>query len=480
MGPALSPDANPGQMDAARRVSEIYTAVAQSRPLLTKVVDELELAMTADALGGQVSAETLVDPPIITITAVSLDPDAAAEIANEVAQQLIATSPSLQDEEQDTQQFLARQIEVVERDLEALTSEAEQLSALPSRTPVQDERLAALQSVLTDLRATYASLVAASSPGASNQLTLLEEAVPDLSPLPGARGRATIAAALIGLVIATAFAFVIEHLDDTLKSQDDIERVGGIRNLATIPRVTHPSHATVDSQAQVISTPGAAERFRALRTTIDFATEPAPSSVLVTSADPGDGKTTVAVNLAVVNAQAGRRVLLVDANLRHPELHSWMGLSNDRGLRDLLEESGATAADLIQQARMPGLRVLTAGERHPSPVDLMDTQALRQIMLRLREPDLVIIVDGPAALADAETPILAAAVETTLVVVAAGRTSAPSLVDTYDVLVRAKANIIGTVLNHAPRSTRPSPLARKSVGGSETSAEPRDERLPSS
>ncbi len=232
VGPALSDtNADAGQMEASQRVSQIYVEVATSRPLLQRVIDELDLNTTAQVLAGQVAATAPEEPPIITVAAFADDPDDAANLANAVVRELIAVSPTLGGEEQQAQSFINRQIDALQSEIEPLVLEAEDLASLTVRTPLQDDRLADVQSRLAGLRSTYASLVTASTATASNTLTMIQEAVPNVRAISTGRGRTVVFASLLGLVLSVAVVLLVEHLDDTVRSPDEVEKAVGLPNL---------------------------------------------------------------------------------------------------------------------------------------------------------------------------------------------------------------------------------------------------------
>ena len=456
VGPALAvADANSAQLDASRRVSAIYVEVAVSRPVLQRVISELDLPTTPALLRGQLTVTTPEDPPIISVTASATEPGAAAALANEVVRQLEAASPALATEEERASRFIQLQIGALEEEIASLGMEVERLAARESRTSSQDAELGALRDRLADQRSTYAALVDASSPSASTLLTVIEEAVANPIPLPGNRVQMTIFAALVGFVLASGVSLLMEHLDDTVKSDEDIARASGFPNLADIAPIPSAMRREPGRLRMEIGRDSLiGENFQALRTSIELLSPKPVHSLLVTSALRGEGKTTVAANLAVVFAQAGREVLLVDADLRRPALHRHFDLANGHGLSDLLRTSGATLAELVHATSVPRLQVLPAGIPPPGGGALVGSPVMKDIITRLRRHADLVIVDSPSILAAAESSLLASCLDRTLLVIAAGRTSVESLEDSSRVLQRAKANVIGTVLNRMPTSWR--------------------------
>lgn len=452
VGPALAAaDANSAQMDASRRVAAVYAHVAVSRPVLQRVIEELELDLTTQQLRPQLTVATSEETPIINVTASATEPAQAADIANEVVRQLVAISPALASEEEESSRFIQLQIDALEEEIETVAAEVERLSSIQTRSEEQDAELSALRTRLADLRSTYAALVAAAAPGASTLLTVIEEAVPIPVPLPGNRLQVTIFAAVLGLVLATGVALLMEHLDDTVKSEEDVVAASGFQNLADIasipPAVRREPHRLT---AELGRHSPVAESFHSLRTSIELLAPKAVHSLLVTSALRTEGKTTVAANLAIVFAQAGREVLLVDADLRRPALHRRFGMTNSHGLSDLLQSPDIELQDLARDSGIPRLRVLPAGVPPLDPAGLGASPRMKEVVTRLRKQADLLILDSPAMLAAPEVGVLASCLEWTLLVIASGRTTVESIEDVSRALTRAKAKVIGTALNRTP------------------------------
>jgi capsular exopolysaccharide synthesis family protein len=471
VGPALTTsDANSSQMDVARRLSQIYVEVANSRPLLERVADELQLGVTADELAGQLTVTTPEEPPIINVASQANEAATAAAIANEVVQQLIAAAPSSDDAEAQAQGFIEQQVDALEREIETLIPEVERLADRPSRTAAEDARLAELQSRLADLRATYAALIAASSPTASNQLTVIEEAVPADRPLPTGRAQTVLFASFLGLLLAASVALLVEHLDDTIRSPDDSRRVSALANLGEVGRMASSGRPLSGPLATALAPYSPlGEEFRALRTAIEFAAGETCRSLLVASPLPGEGKTAVATNLAAAFARSGREVLLIDANLREPAAHEAFGLSNAQGLTDLLRTPSAQLAKLAQETDVPGLRLLTAGVSPPNPADLLDSSRMKDLIAEVHATGDLVIFDGSPVLGASETSVLASVVDATLLVIAAGRTPSASLGEAHEALGRARARVIGTVLNRVPSSSARRHIDARAAEGSDAS-----------
>ncbi len=190
------------------------------------------------------------------------------------------------------------------------------------------------------------------------------------------------------------------------------------------------------------------EAFRILRNNIHFSTLEKPvGTLLLTSAGPGEGKSTVSANLAIVMAQAGNRCILVDADLRKPAQHKIFGVTNHTGLTSLLLGQKSLREALLPTG-VPGLHLLPSGPLPPNPAELLGSQAMLKIIAALREEAESVIFDAPPAVAFSDTPILASRMDGVLLVLNAGAVPREIALRTKSVLEGAKAKILGVVLNN--------------------------------
>ena len=197
-----------------------------------------------------------------------------------------------------------------------------------------------------------------------------------------------------------------------------------------------------------------AEAYRTLRTNIEFASVDAPiRTLLVTSSIPGEGKTTTASNLAVVFAQAGRRVLLVDADLRKPGVHLVFDLPNTHGLTNLLRNEHADLDAVAQATEQDNLRVLTTGPLPPNPAELLGSQRMRSVLEQLEAGFDLVIFDSPPLQAVTDSAILSSFLGGTLLVIDARRSRRRVVHQARESLDRAGARVLGAVLNRIPTKT---------------------------
>ena len=191
-----------------------------------------------------------------------------------------------------------------------------------------------------------------------------------------------------------------------------------------------------------------AEAYRSLRTNLEFSNLYEPlRSMLVSSTAPGEGKSTTLANLGVINAQAGKRVILLDCDLRRPKLHELLGVSNNVGVSTaLLEPDG----DLpLQDTEVDNLQVMTAGPLPPNPADLLASKRMDTLLEQLTAQADLVLLDAPPVTAATDAALLATKVEGVLLVVSAGHTKREDAERAKDLLEKVNANVVGAVLTNA-------------------------------
>jgi len=248
---------------------------------------------------------------------------------------------------------------------------------------------------------------------------------------------------LAGLLLGILLAFGLEFLDDTLKTPEDLEQKLRLAVLGVIPKL-----GPKVSLANVSNDPRSSfsEAYRSVRTALQFATDHGvPRSLLVTSPSPGEGKSTTALSLARNFAQLGKRVLLIEADLRNPSLHKTLGIKSEAGLSNLL--SGANSlADVTLATEEERLSVILAGPLPPNPAELLSGSKFISMLTVACERYDQVIIDGPPVLGLADSPILSNAVEGTLLVVTSGKTRIATAQQALKRLLAARGRIVGALL----------------------------------
>jgi capsular exopolysaccharide synthesis family protein len=254
-------------------------------------------------------------------------------------------------------------------------------------------------------------------------------------------------AVLIGAIIGAGVAFGVEYLDDTIKTSEDIGQTLNLSALGEIGRLGKKQEELVVG-AQPSSSD--AEAFRLLSTNIRFTSVDNPvQTLLVTSPGPLEGKSFIAANLAVAMAEAGLRVMAVDADLRRPRLGELFGLDPRLpGLTEALLEG--TIEGMTQPTQQEGLSVLPGGILPPNPAEMVGSKHMQRLLRELAQQADVVLIDSPPVLRLADAPVLAQAVDGTLLVINARKTRREAARHAVESLHQVGANIVGAVLNAVP------------------------------
>jgi capsular exopolysaccharide synthesis family protein len=272
----------------------------------------------------------------------------------------------------------------------------------------------------------------------------------------------TILGVFAGIVIGLSLAFFLEYLDLSIKTPEEVYRTTGLGTIGTIPAVRpvggrsarrDKTDTGVGGRMELISHEDnwsvPSEAFRKMRTAllVSQASGP-PRTILVTSSQPGEGKTSISLNLAITLAQMGRRVLLVDSDLRKPRQHKFLGVPNEIGLSTYLSSTEIPVLQPVPTG-IEHLDLIPSGPTPPNPSDLLDSERLVNILSQLGAQAYDhILLDSPPVLAVADPAILASRVEGVVVVVHAGATKKEALQQAIDRLRQVKAKILGVALNH--------------------------------
>ena len=247
---------------------------------------------------------------------------------------------------------------------------------------------------------------------------------------------------LLGMFAGVLLALLAEHLDDTIKSPEDIEKLLRLAVLGIIPKLKSgtPDEALADPRSAF------AESYRSLRTALQFSTtEGVPKSLLITSATPFEGKSTTALVLGQNFAQLGRRVLLIDADLRNPSLHKLVGLDNSAGLSNCLAGT-VKVPELIHETSVEGLSVLLSGRLPPNPAELLAGPRFGSLLASACQKYDQVIIDGPPVMGLADAPIIANQAGGTLLVIEFGSARMGVVRVSLKRLAAARVQLLGALL----------------------------------
>jgi polysaccharide biosynthesis transport protein len=279
----------------------------------------------------------------------------------------------------------------------------------------------------------------------TNNVAIVDKAQIPLFPFRPDVMRGVMTGLLLGLMAGLALAFVIEYMDDSIKFPDEVERFTGLPLIGVIPRVT-TTKLTASQQATEDPRSALAEAYRSVRTALQFSTaKGAPRTIVVTSCTKNEGKSTSAFALAVALSQMGKRVLLVDADMRNPTMHRMLDMDHSEGLSNVLS-SPIDPISVTRRTKFANLYVITGGPIPPNPAELLSGENLKKII----DPAMTnfdhVIFDGPPILGIADSIILCNQVEASIFVVESSKTRKAAIRNAVRRLRQAGRVPVGAIL----------------------------------
>ena len=433
---------------AQRPNLETERVLVQSAVVAGQVQRDLHLTAGLESLRRNLHVEVVTDTEVLVVKYDDPKPATAARIANAFAHayvrfrgeqgaaQVRSAAAAVEDQIKQVRSSLSD----VDGKLKGTNDPAVQADLRSERDSLT-ARLGVLEQRLIDLQSNGGVKESAAQ--------IVERASVPTSPVSPNKVRNGILALLVGLGLGIASAFLRERLDDRVKSRHEIEHRLGAPILAAIPRVPGWRPAD-DAQLVMRSDPQSpvAEAYRTLATNVQYVASQEPLKVvMVTSATGGDGKTTTSANLAVALAEAGRRVILVSADLRRPRLHQFFGVANQIGLSELFDGELEVPHGVV----VPGvrdLRLVNAGRVRPDPTSLLGSQGAAEVMQQLRGFADFVVLDTPPVLAVADASILAPMADGAVFVVNAASSSRSAMEQARAQLENVGARIVGAVYNN--------------------------------
>lgn len=425
--------------------------VAASEPVAARVKEDLDYSGTPLQLLSGLSAEAVAETQILVLAYASEDPDFAAAAADAFARNFLEfrsereREGALEDQQSIEQrvQAASAQLTEVTRDLERANAGGDSALAatLDTQRNILVARLGVLQQRLDDVQS--------ESSGQSAGEVIQEATTPSApaSPQPKRDGALGL---MLGLSLGVGVAFIRERLDDRFKGRADVEDAIQGSVLGTIPRFDMPKGKSNVVSALDPHGP-AAEAYRTLRTNIQFvASQRGIKSLVVTSPSAGEGKSSTSANLGVVLAQAGRRVILVSADLRRPTLGAYFGVKDQEeggGLSGFLSGERKSPFDVVRDPGIPNLRVVPSGVIPPNPAELLSSPLLRTFVDALEASADMVLIDSPPVLAVSDASVIAGQVGGTLLVIDATKTHRSATLHSKEDLERTGGSLVGCVLN---------------------------------
>lgn len=457
VGSVTNPNPNQNDFSLGQTLASVYAELALREPVLRGTLEALNLNWDWQALRQQVSARADTTSPLIEISVVDTDPQRAKAFADEIARQLILLGPGGTDAARTMdREFAFKQLETLKMRIENAEAELRQLdeeiAKATSRREIEDarQRQAAINQQIATWQGNYAQIQANLLQGVPNSLSVIEPAVVPTVPIGPRLIQNVLLAVIAGLLLSLAAIVLLELIDDTIKTTDDARRTLGLPTLGSIARIGGTGYA----DRLVTASPEysrVAEAYRVVRTNLQFSSVGRSlRTLIVTSSKPQEGKSTNAANLAAVIAQSGKRVVLVDADLRRPVQHLIFELDNEEGLTTAFLDDGVELDGLIKPVMADSLSVLTSGPIPYNPTELLDSERMMQILDQLKRRFDIVIVDSPPILSVADATILTARVDGVILVVDSGFTRRGTAKRAKETLQRIGATIVGVVVNRAP------------------------------
>lgn len=479
-GITSSPDPDAGQIYAAFELVNTYAQLATTFNVLNASVQSLSLPITANELRNVVDTNTIANTSLLVISVQWDDPVLAADIANEVSNQLIQQSPSNLTPEQRAQldiaqdqiQALTNELESLRQRLNAIDAQLANLTDQAAIARLSDERSTLIDQInqSTANIATFSNTIA-NIQQRTNTIELVEPAQIPTVPVGSSTTSATLLGAMVGAALAFGIVLLIEYLNENFRNADEVTRILKLPVLGVISSFGKSGDGYREKILSNHLFSQTLEEYRGLRVNLLFDQDHGESArvFLVTSPIPSDGKTLTATNLAVSIALSEKRVLLVDADLRRPKVDDIFNLPNRMGLSTFLTTSprervpnGANGAggavlnwhECIQDPGIPNLKVMTSGFMPNNPTELLGSVALKHWVDLVKASGQfdVIVFDTPPCLAVSDTVVLASATQADVVLVLrANRTKRNAAVKAKERFTNVGGKIAGVVLNATNR-----------------------------
>ncbi len=444
-----NPNPDSGQIFIASQLASIYADIANREPIQVKTMEALGINWLPEY-----QARVVPNSQLIEISVTDTNPQRAQIIADALANQLKLQSPTTGSSESgQRQEFIKQQLSSLQSQIQDTQTKIDELQktlvGLNSASQIADtqKQIDELNQKLTDLRTSYAGLLSNSQEGALNILTVVEPATLPTHSAGTSKFLIIALAALVGFSLAAGAAYLIEYIDRTVKTTTDVERVlnypviGYLSEITESDKVRNKATFVRDSPETSLS-----ESFRLLKSNLEFFGVDSPSkTILITSPSQGNGKTTVAVNLALTMSQNDQKVVLVDADLRRPAVHNSLDISVKLGLSDVIRGE-KTVQDVTKTWKDDMLNVITAGTHLPNVTEIVGSKRIGAILNDLKESFEVVLVDAPPlVISDAYN--LASKVDGVVLVMVPGETREEQARAMKEQLDRAGAKVIGVVFN---------------------------------
>jgi len=395
------------------------------------------------------------------ITNLGLTPEEQSKISADLLNQVLISNVEVIALEAKSKEY-KKLVDQYSAKLDRLPSSTLEYARLDRERQVNEKYYILMKTKYQESRITEASKI--------TNVRIVDPAVPPEKPVKPKKKMNILLGIFLGLGAGLGIAFIRDYIDHSIKSGEDLQRLG-LTAIAIVPTIDVKS--AMQKLGKVYKDKNAAEEFimksrlishydpksavaeayRTLRTNIQFMSPDRPiKSLVVTSAGPGDGKSTTVINIAITFANLGKKTLLIDADLRKPVQHKIFDYQRGPGLTQRLIDD-LQDEDVIRDTQIPNLYLITCGDIPPNPSELLASQRLKNFMERLKEKFDIILFDTPPVIAVTDATVLSQLTDALLLVVRAGSTDVRVLERSIELLKHVNANLIGAVLNGVNIST---------------------------
>ena len=443
---------------------QTYVEMAQREPVLDGVVKTLQLNETWQDLRKQVEVQPVAGTQLIEIVVESDSPETARRIADEVANQLLLISPKSSTDNNGSdpveafnrEQLVSLQERILngQKRLAALEIAIESASSEIELAALQNEK-ATLEGLIVDWERNYAELLPFTSAGPDkepNQLTVIETAYSNNTQVRPNVNLNTLLGGALGVVVALGMIFLLEFLDETYKSADDLSQSEGLEILGSVGRIRGKKYSDkIITRLAPFSS--LAESYRIIRNRLRLETGVVSKrSIMITSAIPQEGKSLTVANLGIILAEANIKTVIVDADLRGSTLHLAFDLKSENGLADMLRQPGSKVEDYLKATAVANLHILTSGKVPSNASELLGSgsRGMLKIINDLKQFADIVILDSPPASVSSDAISLSNQVDDVILVVRAGKSKKSDLKKTLYNLQNNRADFLGCVFNFSP------------------------------
>lgn len=469
-----NPNPDSGDLYASQQLAQTYVQLITKEPILKATAEALGLKQSWESLKGQVSAVPLQGTQLIEISVIDTSTARAQAIANEIARQVILQSPTTPStDRQERIAFIQSQLPELESRIKQAQKDVlaigEQINIANSARQIQDlsQQQIILNNQITQWQTTYSQMLEALNQGTLNSLSVVEPASLPRTPISPNIRLNVLVAAFIGLVLALGGAFLLEYLDDSIRSPEEAQKLLDVPVLSVVSQIDNDNKLIALHEPRSPIT----EAYRELRTNLQFSSLDRPlRTILVTSPSPSEGKSVSASNLSVVLAQAGLSVILIDADLRRPTIHKIFGLQNKTGLTGCLIENDPPSYEnstdhigvtdniqwtnldnYLQDGGVPGLRIITSGGLPPNPAEVLGSGRMQRFLQAVSHLSDVVIIDSPPCAAVTDAVVLSRSVDGVILILDAHKSARQAAKRAKTSIFGVGGNLVGVVINRLAR-----------------------------